>query len=273
MSELRRDYPHVCERTRASLAIMDEEKINLDLIEDLLRHIVDTSEDGAVLVFMPGLMEVRPPSLFHLPCRCFTSPFTAPSSFPSIPSPPPDLYHPSALSLTLRAFSLSPSRPNSSCPLQILPCRPSPLTSPQITHLYERLVGDVETFGNPDKCVVYPLHSALSTSDQRAIFVRPPPGVRKIVISTNVRRSIVSLYLSHSDFLSLLSSPRSRRHPLPSMTWYVPFIFCVLRVVPVNHSIVLESLAAWLVSVPVVTRLTFVFVSVSCKFNHCSSKA
>lgn len=41
---------------------MDEEKINYDLIVDLLRHIHDTNSpeqgDGAILVFLPGLQEV-----------------------------------------------------------------------------------------------------------------------------------------------------------------------------------------------------------------------
>jgi ATP-dependent RNA helicase DHX29 len=35
------------------------------------------------------------------------------------------------------------------------------------------------------KVVVYPLHSNLSTEEQIAIFEVPPPGVRKIVVSTS----------------------------------------------------------------------------------------
>jgi hypothetical protein len=43
-----------------SLAVLDEDKVNLDLICDLLLHIVnsDDTDCGAVLVFLPGLMEI-----------------------------------------------------------------------------------------------------------------------------------------------------------------------------------------------------------------------
>lgn len=133
LDRLRGEYPLVSSRTLSSLAVMDEEVINYDLIDALLRHIVATSSSGAVLVFMPGIMEAR------------------------------DLFR-ARLSRTIRW------------------CRP--LT--QITTLYERLVGDADSFGDVTKCVVYPLHSSLPTEDQRAIFNAPPPGVRKIVISTNV---------------------------------------------------------------------------------------
>jgi hypothetical protein len=34
--------------------------------------------------------------------------------------------------------------------------------------------------------LVLPLHSTLSTEQQQAIFSRPPKGVRKIVIATNI---------------------------------------------------------------------------------------
>lgn len=38
---------------------MDEESINYDLLEELLDHICSTSDEGAILVFLPGLMEAR----------------------------------------------------------------------------------------------------------------------------------------------------------------------------------------------------------------------
>jgi hypothetical protein len=56
--------------------------------------------------------------------------------------------------------------------------------------LYERLTSDPKVFGNPEVCIVYPLHSTLSTEEQKAVFIRPPVGVRKIVISTNVRACV-----------------------------------------------------------------------------------
>lgn len=38
---------------------MDEESINYDLLEELLDYICSTSDEGAILVFLPGLMEAR----------------------------------------------------------------------------------------------------------------------------------------------------------------------------------------------------------------------
>ena len=63
----------------------------------------------------------------------------------------------------------------------------------QITKLYERLMAKTGTFGDSRKFRVYPLHSTLSTSEQKAIFVRPPEGVRKIVISTNIAETSITI--------------------------------------------------------------------------------
>ena len=51
----------------------------------------------------------------------------------------------------------------------------------EITTLYDRLrLKDESAFK------VYPLHSSLSTQEQKAVFEKPPPGVRKVVIATNI---------------------------------------------------------------------------------------
>ncbi|KAK5020240.1 ATP-dependent RNA helicase dhx29, partial [Cryomyces antarcticus] len=34
--------------------------------------------------------------------------------------------------------------------------------------------------------LVYPLHSTIASEDQQQAFLVPPPGVRKIVIATNI---------------------------------------------------------------------------------------
>jgi hypothetical protein len=53
------------------LAVLDDEKVNLDLIEELLRYIVNTDvEGGAVLVFLPGLMEITVRHHFRLCAVC-----------------------------------------------------------------------------------------------------------------------------------------------------------------------------------------------------------
>lgn len=42
---------------------------------------------------------------------------------------------------------------------------------------------------------VFPLHSSLPAHQQRSIFQRMPPGVRKIVVSTNIAETSVSTYV------------------------------------------------------------------------------
>ncbi|XP_058480451.1 putative ATP-dependent RNA helicase DHX57 [Solea solea] len=106
-----------------TLAAMDLDKINMDLVENLLEWIVDGKHNyppGAVLVFLPGLAEIK--------------------------------------------------------------------------MLYEQLQSN-RLFNNrgASRCVVYPLHSSLSNEEQEAVFSRPPEGVTKIIISTNIAETSVTI--------------------------------------------------------------------------------
>ncbi|XP_061770530.1 putative ATP-dependent RNA helicase DHX57 [Nerophis ophidion] len=106
-----------------TIAAMDLDKINMDLIESLLEWILDSKGDspkGAVLVFLPGLAEIK--------------------------------------------------------------------------SLYEQLQSN-RKFNNRHtrSCVVYPLHSTLSNEEQHAVFSRPPEGVTKIILSTNIAETSVTI--------------------------------------------------------------------------------
>ncbi|XP_062299417.1 putative ATP-dependent RNA helicase DHX57 [Scomber scombrus] len=106
-----------------TMAAMDLDKINMDLVESVLEWIVDGKHNyppGAVLVFLPGLAEIK--------------------------------------------------------------------------MLYEQLKSN-RMFNNrgASRCVVYPLHSTLSNEEQQAVFSRPPEGVTKIIISTNIAETSVTI--------------------------------------------------------------------------------
>ncbi|KFP81578.1 Putative ATP-dependent RNA helicase DHX57, partial [Acanthisitta chloris] len=64
----------------------------------------------------------------------------------------------------------------------------------EIKMLYERLQSNA-LFNNrhSKRCVVYPLHSSLSSEEQQSVFLRPPAGVTKIVISTNIAETSVTI--------------------------------------------------------------------------------
>ncbi|CAJ1065307.1 ATP-dependent DNA/RNA helicase DHX36 [Xyrichtys novacula] len=95
----------------------EDEKIDLDLILALIRHIVLNDEDGAILVFLPGWDNI------------------------------------SSLNDLLMAQQMFRS----------------------------------------DRFVIIPLHSLMPTVNQTQVFKRPPPGVRKIVIATNIAETSITI--------------------------------------------------------------------------------
>ncbi|KAH9982442.1 P-loop containing nucleoside triphosphate hydrolase protein [Lactifluus volemus] len=49
------------------------------------------------------------------------------------------------------------------------------------------------TFGSNDAFVIYHLHSSISSDNQGAVFEIPPPGIRKIVLATNIAETGITI--------------------------------------------------------------------------------
>ncbi|CAH1124128.1 unnamed protein product [Ceutorhynchus assimilis] len=63
----------------------------------------------------------------------------------------------------------------------------------EITALYDQLVVHEEFGKRKGKYLILPLHSSLTSEEQAAIFVKPKNGQRKIVISTNIAETSVTI--------------------------------------------------------------------------------
>ncbi|CAN9504535.1 unnamed protein product [Ophioblennius macclurei] len=116
------DLDHFSSRTRQVLQYMNPNKINMDLLVDLVAYLDKapqfTEVNGAVLVFLPGLAHIQ--------------------------------------------------------------------------QLCDLLLSD-KRFKDKNRFRIVPLHSTLSSKDQAAAFTVPPAGVRKIVLSTNIAETGVTI--------------------------------------------------------------------------------
>uniref|UniRef100_A0A7S3VCU7 RNA helicase n=1 Tax=Chaetoceros debilis TaxID=122233 RepID=A0A7S3VCU7_9STRA len=55
-----------------------------------------------------------------------------------------------------------------------------------------RLLENTYPFNDPRKFLVLPLHSGLPSNEQKLVFKRPPKGVRKVLLSTNIAETSVT---------------------------------------------------------------------------------
>ncbi|XP_053770801.1 ATP-dependent RNA helicase DHX29 [Desmodus rotundus] len=120
-ADLSPSYQKYSSRTQHALLYMNPQKVNLDLIVELLAHLDRSPQfrntEGAVLIFLPGLAHIQ--------------------------------------------------------------------------QLYDLLSAD-RRFSS-ERYKVIALHSILSTQDQAAAFTLPPPGVRKIVLATNIAETGITI--------------------------------------------------------------------------------
>ena len=62
-----------------------------------------------------------------------------------------------------------------------------------ISKLHKLLTEDRHFRLNSDRTTIYPLHSLMPTVNQKQIFSRPPKGVRKIVLATNIAETSITI--------------------------------------------------------------------------------
>ncbi|KAJ3101417.1 ATP-dependent DNA/RNA helicase dhx36 [Phlyctochytrium bullatum] len=61
-------------------------------------------------------------------------------------------------------------------------------------------------FNNPNRCRIYPLHSSVPTAGQQEVFEKPPDGIRKIILSTNIAETSVTI----NDIVYVIDSGKIR---------------------------------------------------------------
>uniref|UniRef100_A0A803TTD1 RNA helicase n=1 Tax=Anolis carolinensis TaxID=28377 RepID=A0A803TTD1_ANOCA len=111
------DYLRYSESTIDALEMMDDDKIDLNLVAALIKYIALEEEEGAILVFLPGW--------------------------------------------------------------------------DNISTLHDLLMSQI--MFKSDRFIIIPLHSLMPTVNQTQVFKRTPPGVRKIVIATNIAETSITI--------------------------------------------------------------------------------
>ena len=88
------------------------------------------------------------------------------------------------------------------------------------------LLENTPPFSNSSKFYILPLHSGIPSKDQRRVLQRPPPGVRKIVLSTNIAET--SLTIDDVSFVIGKEKEKAFKKPLKLLMahhlYFSPFL-------------------------------------------------
>ena len=82
-----------------------------------------------------------------------------------------------------------------------------------IVGIKDRLYADKE-FSKSNKYVIYMLHSMMQPSSQRKVFRRPPSGVRKIILATNIAETSITI----DDVVFVIDSGKVKEKTYDALT-------------------------------------------------------
>ena len=200
---------------------MDEAVVNKDLILALTTHLVRTHTHARKQCAVPSPLSNR--ALLFV-----TAPSDGTASHPPRP-PSPHTHHTHTYAHPLyRISQVRHSEPGAILIFvpglaEIRDLLDMMKLSP---HLRTAAAAAASAAGNSsggDPLRVLPLHSTLSSAEQSRVFLVPPVGVRKIVVSTNIAETSVTIPDVVYVYLALLISP-----PPPSCMTLDPRSLCPL---------------------------------------------
>ncbi|XP_078688329.1 3'-5' RNA helicase YTHDC2-like isoform X2 [Branchiostoma floridae x Branchiostoma belcheri] len=84
----------------------------------------------------------------------------------------------------------------------------------EIVTLRDAIMWDDKRFCDTSRYQVYTLHSAMQSGDQKRVFQQPPAGVRKIILSTNIAETSVTI----NDVVFVIDSGKVKEKSFDALT-------------------------------------------------------
>ena len=152
-------------------------RIDFDLCQRVVWHIITTKPPGGILVFMPGVhdfyLHIR--TTHQHPHTRHTYTHIGGRNRPSLPRPRPDRRRQRSGHIHTHMHT------NSRVDTYIYTYTPPSTPTPKHTHIKTRHAPHTTRTGiDANNLWLVPLHGALTTAKQQRVFSRPPKGVHKV---------------------------------------------------------------------------------------------